>query len=113
MTKLIKHKISFASGKEQCAGYMYLPRRDKQFPCVIMANGFSGTMDWILPAFAERFFALAEKGQEVSAAFIRDKAAEAGLAEIREYPFGHFELYHGAAFETVVSNQVAFLQKHL
>jgi dienelactone hydrolase len=305
MTELIKHKISFASGKEQCAGYMHLPRSDKQFPCVIMANGFSGTMDWILPAFAERFvaadiavctfdyrhlgessghprqivdidkqredllnainfvkryegidpgrialwgtslggshvvevaartpgikalicnmpaidaikganvkakikslgatrlqlitvtlrlilaavwdllrsslgllpyylkvygqpgkafftdpllaknfervaarsaswqnkiaarfllkpprykdgtlerikapifFALAEKDQEVSAAFIREKAAGAGLAEIREYPFGHFELYHGAAFETVVSDQVAFLQKHL
>jgi dienelactone hydrolase len=58
-------------------------------------------------------FSLAEKDVEVSATFIRKKAARANLAEIKEYPFGHFELYHGAAFEQVVRDQIAFLQKHL
>jgi fermentation-respiration switch protein FrsA (DUF1100 family) len=57
MAEHIMTKVWFASGKEQCAGHMYLPNGNKQYPCVVMANGFSGTMDWILPAFAARFAA--------------------------------------------------------
>lgn len=34
----------------------YLPEdRRRRCPCVVMAHGFSGTMDWILPDFAECF----------------------------------------------------------
>jgi uncharacterized protein len=49
-------KVSFDSGGLKCAGYLYRPAGPKgKLPCVVMANGFSGTMDWILPSFAERF----------------------------------------------------------
>lgn len=34
-------------------------------------------------------------------------------AEARRYPIGHFEPYFGAHFERSVSDQVAFLQRHL
>ena len=35
---------------------LYLPEGEvKRWPCVVMAHGFSGTMDWIVPEFAERF----------------------------------------------------------
>lgn len=51
-------RVSFDSEGAACAGYLYLPEdAGARVPCVVMANGFSGTMDWILPAFAERFAA--------------------------------------------------------
>lgn len=51
-------RISFESKGLNCAGYLYRPLdRGGRLPCVILANGFSNTMDWILPAYAERFAA--------------------------------------------------------
>jgi uncharacterized protein len=51
-------KVSFDSSGLQCAGYLYRPAGTiGHVPCVVMAHGFSGTMDWILPSFAERFAA--------------------------------------------------------
>ena len=35
------------------------------------------------------------------------------LAETQRYPIGHFEPYFGAHFERSVSDQLAFLQRHL
>lgn len=50
--------VSFDSDGAACAGNLYLPEGlEPPHPCVVMANGFSGTMDWILPGFAERFAA--------------------------------------------------------
>ncbi|HEX6224530.1 MAG TPA: alpha/beta fold hydrolase [Chryseolinea sp.] len=50
--------VSFMSGNDMCAGHLYLPQTiNKKAPCVVMANGFSGTMDWILPDFADHFVA--------------------------------------------------------
>ncbi len=57
MNDFVKLKVQFNSGGEHCAGYMYLPEGNERYPCVVMANGFSGTMDWILPDFAGRFVA--------------------------------------------------------
>ena len=49
-------RISFESNGLNCAGYLYRPLDvGGRLPCVILANGFSNTMDWILPAYAERF----------------------------------------------------------
>lgn len=51
-------RVSFDSEGAACAGHVYLPGDARgEVPCVVMANGFSGTMDWILPSFAERFAA--------------------------------------------------------
>ena len=49
-------EVSFLSAGLSCSGRMYLPlEATPPFPCVVLANGFSGTMDWILPNFASRF----------------------------------------------------------
>jgi hypothetical protein len=51
-----KSKISFLSKGISCRGYLYHPEDSTgKLPCVVLANGYSGTMDWILPAFAEAF----------------------------------------------------------
>jgi pimeloyl-ACP methyl ester carboxylesterase len=40
-------------------------------------------------------------------------AAQAPRGEVRTYPEGHFAIYVGDAFERVVADQLAFLDKHL
>lgn len=40
-------------------------------------------------------------------------AAKAPRGEIKRYPEGHFAIYLGAAFERVVADQIAFLDRHL
>jgi dienelactone hydrolase len=53
-------KISFESHDATCHGLLYLPgEKESAAPCIVMATGFSATMDWILPDFAKKF---AEKG---------------------------------------------------
>jgi dienelactone hydrolase len=53
-----RQPISFESKGSTCRGYLYVPEgATPPLPCVVMAHGFSGTMDWILPDFAERFAA--------------------------------------------------------
>ena len=48
--------VSFDSDGTTCVGVLYRPADgDSEVPCVVMAHGFSGTMDWIVPDFAERF----------------------------------------------------------
>ena len=48
--------VWFNSGGLRCAGELYRPERSS-YPhaCVVMAHGFSGTSDWIVPDFAARF----------------------------------------------------------
>ena len=46
----------------------------------------------------------------------RPSLKAAGLAprgEARRYPYGHFDVYVGTAFEEVVADQLEFLQRHL
>jgi uncharacterized protein len=51
-----RERVTFRSGRETCAGYLYRPQAVAgDTPCVVMGSGFSGTMDWILPAFARVF----------------------------------------------------------
>ena len=58
MTK--REKVSFPSGTVSCAGYLFLPEPQagtgERLPVVILAHGFSGTMDRLIP-YAERFAA--------------------------------------------------------
>ena len=55
-----REKVSFPSGTVGCAGYLFLPESqvgtDERLPVVILAHGFSGTMDRLVP-YAERFAA--------------------------------------------------------
>lgn len=58
-------------------------------------------------------FCLAEKDLEVSNTFVKSVAAKAKNATVLEYPYGHFEMYHGKALDQVRSDQVEFLRLHL
>jgi Serine aminopeptidase, S33 len=53
-----KERIEFMSGQVPCAGYLILPDPEtdahERLPSIILAHGFSGTMDWLIP-HAERF----------------------------------------------------------
>ena len=40
-------------------------------------------------------------------------AAKAPRGEIRRYPVGHFDIYIGEQFETVISDQLTFLRTHV
>ncbi len=44
-----------------------------------------------------------------------EKAARimGGLAEVRRYPIGHFDIYFGEHFERSIRDQLAFLRRHL
>lgn len=49
-------RVSFGSGGTVIAGRLYLPKAvPAPVPGVVLAHGFSATMDWIVPAFAEVF----------------------------------------------------------
>lgn len=42
--------VSFRSGDQTCAGYLFLPARASgRLPCVVLAHGVSGTMDRLFP----------------------------------------------------------------
>jgi dienelactone hydrolase len=55
---------------------------------------------------------LAEQDFEISATFVRTQARGAPRAEIRSYPAGHFDLYHGEVFEQVAADQAEFIRMH-
>jgi len=40
-------------------------------------------------------------------------AAQTPRAEVKVYPFGHFDIYEGEPFEQAVGDQVEFLRRHL
>jgi hypothetical protein len=69
-----------------------------------------GTMERIS---APMLVCLAEHDIEVSIAFVKSKAAKAKRSEVRVYPFGHFEMYHGTAFEQAAADQTSFLCANL
>jgi pimeloyl-ACP methyl ester carboxylesterase len=54
-----REDLSFASGADTCAAWLYRPAEDEAgadaVPCVVMAHGFSATRADRLPAYAERF----------------------------------------------------------
>jgi dienelactone hydrolase len=53
-----REDLSFESGGEQCAAWLYLPEGDVPeggFPIVILAHGFCGTREARLWAYGERF----------------------------------------------------------
>jgi fermentation-respiration switch protein FrsA (DUF1100 family) len=56
MQRFVTRPVSFDSNGSAISGVLYLPERNTTpHPCVVMAHGFSGTMEWIVPDFAERF----------------------------------------------------------
>jgi dienelactone hydrolase len=58
-------------------------------------------------------FCVCETDSVAPAVPTRRYAADAPRGEVKLYPEGHFEIYVGDAFERVVTDQLAFLDKHL
>lgn len=58
-------------------------------------------------------FCVCETDSVAPAGPTRRYAAQAPHGEVKLYPEGHFEIYVGDAFERVVTDQVAFLDRHL
>lgn len=55
----MRHEISFQSGGERCAAWLYQAGEPGQpRPVVVMAHGLGGTRSMRLPAYAERFRAV-------------------------------------------------------
>lgn len=50
-----REDLTFASGDDRCAAWLYRPEGAAPAACVVMAHGFSGTRAERLPAYAERF----------------------------------------------------------
>jgi pimeloyl-ACP methyl ester carboxylesterase len=50
-----RRDISFASGQDSCAAWLYLPDGITSPPVVILGHGLGGTREMRLDAFAERF----------------------------------------------------------
>ena len=53
----IRHDVSFASGEDTCAAWLYLPTGVTSPPVVILGHGLGATREMRLDAFAERFAA--------------------------------------------------------
>ena len=56
---------------------------------------------------------ICERDTLAPAARSSELVSKAPLAEIKRYPYGHFDIYVGNPFEQVVEDQVGFLQRHL
>ena len=56
---------------------------------------------------------ICERDALAPAARSTELVSKAPLAEIKRYPYGHFDIYVGDPFEQVVADQVGFLQRHL
>lgn len=56
MPYYVTERVSFDSDGSMIAGVLYRPSGvASALPCVVLAHGFSGTMDWIVPDFAATF----------------------------------------------------------
>src|SRR5438270_6659993 len=49
--------VTFRSGGDECAAWLYRPDGAGRLPLVVMAHGFSATRELRLDAYAERFCA--------------------------------------------------------
>ena len=52
-----RHELSFTSGGEQLAGWLFDPSPEAEGPCVVMAHGLGGVRESGLEPFARRFAA--------------------------------------------------------
>jgi pimeloyl-ACP methyl ester carboxylesterase len=52
-----REDVTFRSGRDRCAAWIYEPRGDGPCPAVVLAHGFTGTRRDRLGPFAERFAA--------------------------------------------------------
>jgi dienelactone hydrolase len=51
----MRQDVTFKSGKETCAAWLYLPEANQPAPVIVMAHGLGGVREMRLDAFAEVF----------------------------------------------------------
>jgi len=51
----MRHDVTFPSGQDNCAAWLYLPETDSPAPVIVMAHGLGGVRTMRLDAFAERY----------------------------------------------------------
>jgi fermentation-respiration switch protein FrsA (DUF1100 family) len=56
---------------------------------------------------------VADQDTAASVNLAAQAARQAPRGELRRYPFGHFAAYIGTGFEQIITDQVAFLRRHL
>ena len=59
------------------------------------------------------FFAICRKDTLAPATVAQRQAEKAPHGEIKVYPFGHFDIYLGEAFDQAVTDYLDFLQRHV
>lgn len=55
MVQMQREDVSFRSGDDDCAAWLYRPASSAPHACVVLAHGFAATRDLRLDAFARRF----------------------------------------------------------
>jgi poly(3-hydroxyalkanoate) synthetase len=58
-------------------------------------------------------FCICEHDTVAPARAAQRHASRARRAEVRLYPYGHFDIYLGEPFERVVADQIDFLTRHI
>jgi pimeloyl-ACP methyl ester carboxylesterase len=58
-------------------------------------------------------FCICDNDTVAPAAATLHHARKAPRGEIKCYPVGHFDIYHGSAFDQVIADQLAFLKSHV
>jgi hypothetical protein len=56
---------------------------------------------------------IADQDTAASVNLAAQAARRAPHGELRRYPYGHFAAYIGTGFEQIVTDEIAFLRRHL
>jgi hypothetical protein len=94
--ELVIEELRFRSSSGQCAATLTPPDRVTRPPLLVLGHGVG---------------AARETGLQRRCV---DRFAQAGIDSLAfTYPVRHFDFYAGPTFEPVVTDQMAFLQRHL
>jgi dienelactone hydrolase len=55
MSTFVRHDVTFTSGEDSCAAWLYMPTGVTSPPVVVLGHGLGATREMRLDAFAERF----------------------------------------------------------
>jgi uncharacterized protein len=111
-------EIALMNTPDACAGYLKLVPEGVEVPNEVAARIGLKFITYRPGRLAARItcpilFCVCETDSVAPAGPTLRYAAKAPRGEVRTYPEGHFAIYVDDAFERVVADQLAFLDKHL
>lgn len=81
---------------------------------VMLVNDPYNPIDFVDKVHCPALLLVCEKDKLVSGIGYKAAAEKMGsLATVREFPIGHFDIYHGEWFERATNEQIEYLQQHL